>query len=324
MPTPILVDTDMALDDWMAVAYLLQTPAADVQAITLAATGEAHARPGVNTALRLLALTDAPAIDVASGRKTPLQGGHRFPLVVRLLMDVRFGLSLPRAKHRPSTKSAVEVLRRKLTEANEPVVMISLGPLTNLAELFDMDPPLTHKVAMLYVMGGALDVPGNIAELNKRIQNPHAEWNLFIDPHAAEQVFRSGVPVTLVPLDATNQVPLTDEYYARLASNLATPATRFVHRVIRRIRPLLSSERGLCFWDPLASVLATHPHIGSYEMRTVRVVEDEGEESGRVVDDPAGTRLRVCVGVDQAAFESIFLAGLNGEAIPAPAVVAAS
>lgn len=316
MPTPILVDTDMALDDWMALAYLLMTPAAEVSAITVAATGEAHAGPGVKNALRLLALANAPAVDVAAGRKTPLAGDHRFPLFLRLVMDLRFGLSLPRAKHRPSSRSALEVLRAALERADEPVTVLSLGPLTNLAELFD-DAALARRVAMLYVMGGALDVPGNLAEIDKKIDNPHAEWNVYIDPHAANRVLRSGVPITLVPLDATNQVPLTDAFLARLSSEAASPAAAFVLRVIRRIRPLLTSERGMCFWDPLAAVLAVHPELGRYRTRTVRVVEEEGPESGRVVDDPAGAAVRVCTGVERAAFEDVFLAGLNGAALEA-------
>lgn len=314
MTAPILVDTDMALDDWMALSWLLMSPEADVRAITVAATGEAHAGPGMKNALRLVALAGAPPVDVAAGRKTPLQGTHRFPLAVRLLMDVRFGLSLPRTKQRPSSLTAVELLRQKLAEATEPVVMLSLGPLTNLAEVFEPyeKQALTRKVSMLYVMGGALDVGGNLAEIDKRIQNPHAEWNVYIDPHAAHRVLHSGVPVTLVPLDATNQVPLTDAYFARLTDEVCSPSARFVLRVIRRIRPLLSAERGLCFWDPLAAVLSTHPHLGRYQTRTVRVVEEEGEECGRIVDDPTGAEVRVCTGVDQTAFEDVFLDGLNG------------
>lgn len=265
MPTPILVDTDMALDDWMALAYLLMTPAADVRSITIAATGEAHAGPGVKNALRLLALTNAPAIEVAAGRKTPLACDHRFPLAVRLLMDFRFGLSLPRPKARPSSRSAVEMLRAALEQAEEPVTVLTLGPLTNLAELLE-DRALVSKIGMLYAMGGALDVPGNLAEMDKRTRNQHAEWNVYIDPHAVNRVLGSGVPVTLVPLDATNQVPLTDAFFERLTAEARSPAATFVLRVIRRIRPLLSGERGLCFWDPLAATLAIHPELGRYEM----------------------------------------------------------
>src|SRR5690606_3265770 len=240
MRLPLLIDSDLALDDWMALVSLLQCPEVDVRAITVAATGEAHAGPGVKNTLRLMALTGVEGIPVASGRTTPLAGTHRFPLALRLAMDFRLGLGLPRPRTRPSGGSAVALLRRTLLEAPAPCTLLALGPLTNLAQLFEGAPELVPRVSHLWVMGGALDVPGNIQEINPRIDNLSAEWNLYIDPTAAERVLQSGVPVTLVPLDATSQVPLTDAFLAQLDAEGTSPASRFVSRVIHRIRPLLS------------------------------------------------------------------------------------
>src|SRR5690606_24901869 len=135
--TPLIIDSDLALDDWMALAFLLQSPEVDVRAITVAATGEAHAGPGVKNTLRLMALTGVEGIPVASGRTTPLAGTHRFPLALRLAMDFRLGLGLPRPRTRPSGGSAVALLRRTLLEAPAPCTLLALGPLTNLAQLFE-------------------------------------------------------------------------------------------------------------------------------------------------------------------------------------------
>lgn len=320
MNLPLIIDSDLALDDWMALAFLLQSPGVDIRAITVAATGEAHAGPGVRNTLRLMALADAPAIPVASGRKVPLEGGHRFPLALRLAMDFRLGLRLPRPRTRPCGESAVALLRRTLLEAESPCTILALGPLTNLAELFGESPELVSRVAHLWVMGGALDVPGNLAEINPRIDNPYAEWNLYIDPIAASRVLESGVPMTLVPLDATSQVPLTDAFLAQLDAEGTSATSRFVSRVIHRIRPLLSKERNLCFWDPLAAVLTLRPGLGRYEERRVRVITEEGRESGRVVAAPEGHRIRVCTGVDVPAFERCFLDGLEGKLAPQEAL----
>src|SRR5687768_9446834 len=113
----VLVDTDMALDDWMAIAFLRSSPDVDLRAITVAATGEAHAGPGVKNALRLCALVDKGPVEVAAGRTTPLKGTHAFPWFVRLIMDFRFGFSWPRATQAPSKDDAVTVLRRQLEAA---------------------------------------------------------------------------------------------------------------------------------------------------------------------------------------------------------------
>jgi pyrimidine-specific ribonucleoside hydrolase len=185
-----------------------------------------------------------------------------------------------------------------------------LGPLTNLAELLLGAPQLADKIASITMMGGALNVPGNLAEMLKT-ENTFAEWNLYIDPYAADVVLRSGVPITVVPLDATNQVPLTDAYFERLNTQARSPAAQFVAREVRRLRPLLGKQK-FYFWDPLAAVLALHPQIGEYESRRLRVIQDEGRESGRLIDHSEGAEVRVCTRVDAAAFERIFLDTLNG------------
>ena len=135
------------------------------------------------------------------------------------------------------------------------MTIVALGPLTNLAEALLATPSLADKIARIVIMGGTLRVAGNIREVNPRIENSFAEWNIFCDPYAADVVFQSGAPITLVPLDATNQAPLSDAFVQRLASGPATPASQFVLRAIRRIQPML---RGQMFylWDPLAAVVA--------------------------------------------------------------------
>src|SRR4249919_1183233 len=102
------------------------------------------------------------------------------------------------------------------------------------------------------MMGGAVGVPGNIT-WPPTIKNPHAEWNFYVDPRAANVVFRSGLPITLVPLDATNDVPLNAAVAARLGRS---PSAAFVRRLIRLFPPSFE----LYFWDQLAAaVLVNRP-----------------------------------------------------------------
>ena len=76
---PLIVDTDMASEDWIAVLYLLKNPDFNVLAITIAGTGETHCEPGVRNAMKLAQLAGRPDVPVACGRETPLQGDHVFP-----------------------------------------------------------------------------------------------------------------------------------------------------------------------------------------------------------------------------------------------------
>lgn len=309
MPVPIILDTDMALDDWMATIFLLQNPRAHVRAITVAATGEAHKRAGIRSARRLHGLTNAPPVPIAAGRTTPLQGKHSFPVFVRLIMDVRLGLSLPPARTPKTSLSATRLITQQLCAAETPLTIVALGPVTNLAEVLLEQPALGHRIARIYLMGGALNVPGNLAEITPRTHNHHAEWNVYIDPFALDVLMRSGVPLTLVPLDATNQVPLTPRFYQQCTTNPRTPGAAFTARLLRRIQPLLRGKP-FYFWDPVTAVIAIYPEIATFQSRLLRVILDEGPECGRVIETPDGYDVEVCSAIDQAAFEAIFLATL--------------
>lgn len=311
MAKALIIDTDMALDDWMAILYLLRQPEIRVRAITIAATGEAHAKPGVRNALRLVALADHPLIPVAAGSEKPLRGEHVFPWFVRFAMDRLFFLKAPKPAGPPATRDAVETIVQLLEETKEPIDIVALGPLTNLANVVMNRPDLIEKIAKITFMGGALDVPGNIESINKRLNNPYAEWNVYIDPFAAHIVFTSEIPIMLVPLDATNQVPLTQRYLDEMASKRGSATLEFIHRACSRILHLSGSERVFYFWDPLAAVVALHPEIAQFEKRTVQVVVEEGSHSGKVESVDDGANISACRQVDRAAFESMFLEGIR-------------
>lgn len=313
-PHPVIIDTDMAADDWMAILYLLQSPLAAVRAITLAATGEAHTRPGLNIGCRLLKLAGQEGLPVTAGRPKPLKGNNTFPLSWRLAMDARLGLRLPGTKQKRDKATAVELLIQQLRTAVSPITIVALGPLTNLGELLQTRPELKEKIAHIAIMGGALTVPGNIQAPGVRIKNPHAEWNIFVDPAAANIVFASGVPVTLVPLDATNKTPLTLDFYEKVAADHPSPAAEFVYRLLKRLKNLIG-RRQYYFWDPLTAVITTHPHIAQFISHPLRVIEEDGPTCGRTVRVEKGPPIRICTGVDQEVFETIFLDTLNGRGL---------
>jgi pyrimidine-specific ribonucleoside hydrolase len=167
------------------------------------------------------------------------------------------------------------------------------------------------KVKMVYIMGGAFDVPGNVALSNVGIDNTVAEWNVFIDPHAAAVVLKSGIPITFVPLDATNQAPITEDFYNRLGKERSTPAAEFVYRLLTRQFDLIRA--GLYwFWDPLTALISTDESLGTFAERSVTVVEEEGPESGATRVTENGSPVRITTTVDPQRFKTLFLDVLNG------------
>ena len=321
MAIPLLVDTDVAFDDWLALAYLVQSPRVALKAVTVAATGEAHPRPGMDTVLRILGLRnlDTP---VTTGRTTPLKGTHRFPLFVRLSMDTRLGIALPKAQRVPEAQDSLSLLTDLIQSSPDKVTLLTLGPLTNIAEVLIAQPALKENIERIYVMGGAFRVPGNLAEMLLRTRNRFAEWNIYVDYYAADVVLRSGVPLTLIPLDVTNQVPLTDSLYARFNLRPQTAAAGFVMRVVNRIKGF-AGKRQMFVWDLTAAAIMTHPEVARFETHSLRVEQTDGDNIGRILEDASGSPVDVCTAVDQAAIENIFLNVLNGyEKEPQPVVEA--
>lgn len=310
-PIPVIIDSDMASDDWMAILYLLQSPAARIEAITLAATGEAHTWPGIQTGLRLLKLADQVGIPVTAGRSKPLRGNNSFPLLWRIAMDCRLGLRLPRTKQKRETVNAVQLIAQLLSANECPVTIVALGPLTNIGELLQHRPDLARNIAKIVVMGGAIHVSGNIEVSGANIANPHAEWNIFVDPAAANIVFRSEVPIILVPLDVTNLAPITALLFERLKANRMTPPAEFVFRTLQRLRPMMDKNE-LYFWDPLTAVVATHEEIFEFVEHPIYVIEEDGPDCGRTVIAEEGPTLTICTGVDRILFEDTYLNTLNG------------
>jgi inosine-uridine nucleoside N-ribohydrolase len=307
---PTIIDTDMAADDWLAILYLLEHPDVDVKAITVAGTGEAHCPAGTRNALDLAALAGRPEIPVACGRETPLAGNHTFPREWRERVDSLMGLSLPENPNDPTGESAAELLSRIVRESPQQVDVVALGPLTNVAEALEGDPALADNLRMITVMGGAIGVAGNIAS-SSSIENTVAEWNIYVDPHAAAVVFGSEAAVTLVPLDATNHAPVTMDFYRRLERDRCTPVAEFAYRVLTESEGFIRSG-GYYFWDPLAAAIATDEGLGTFQEVWLTVTEEEGPDSGHTLVGDDGDTARAAMTADRARFETLFLDALNG------------
>ena len=309
-PRPVVIDTDMGADDWMAILYLLQRTDISIQAITVAGTGIGHCDPGVQHALGLVALAGYAPVPVACGRETPLIGNHAFPDGWRAAADtfMSTGLTLPRGQNPISEKTAVELLASAIQSSPEKVTVLETGPLTNIAELLLSTPSAAKNIEMIYVMSGAVHVPGNVGAAAP-IDNQVAEWNIYVDPYAANIVFESGVPITIVPLDATNQVKITDDFYLHLQAGHLTPEATWIFDLFTRERGYFQAQD--YFWDQLAAAVLTDESLVTFEDDTLCVVEEEGPQIGQTKIAAGCPKVRVAIVADKARFEQVFLDTLN-------------
>jgi inosine-uridine nucleoside N-ribohydrolase len=304
----VVIDTDMAPDDWMAILYLLQRPDIAVKAITVVGTGETHCEPGVRNALKLIRLAGDSGIPVACGRETPLQGNHAFPDNLRERADSLNWMTLPDGESPNAGADAVDLLSQTIEGSPEKVSLLALGPLTNLAEAVQRDPGWLNNLAQTYIMGGALKVEGNVGFFG--IDNHLAEWNFYVDPAAVKIVLESGAPLTLVPLDATGDAPVDLAFYRSLQANRLTPEAQFVYKMLSSQLDFIASG-GYFFWDPLAAAVLADESLAEIKEGKVVVTTEEGQRSGVTRLLQEGTPIRYASSADGVRFREEFLRTLN-------------
>jgi pyrimidine-specific ribonucleoside hydrolase len=191
---PIILDVDPGHDDAVAIMLACGAPALDLLAVTTVA-GNVPLEKTTRNALRILSLIGHTDVPVAAGASSPL---HR-PL--RTAEDIHGesgleGPEIPDASFEPDERGAIELIADTLRVAREPVTLIPTGPLTNIATLLREHPDMRARIAHISLMGGSIGL-GNTT--------PAAEFNVYVDPEAAREVFESGLPITMSGLDVTHQ-----------------------------------------------------------------------------------------------------------------------
>lgn len=304
---PLLIDTDVAADDLVAIAFLMASPGVEVVAISVSGTGEAHCGAGVDIVLRLLERLEAPAIEVACGRETPMAGDHAFPDAWRSHVDGGSGLTLPDTSRRPLAGDAVKLITETAGRV-DGLRILTLGPLTNLADALDRDPDLAGGIESVYAMGGALFVPGNV-QFGGPPDNELAEWNIYVDPVAAQLVVDAGVIVRLISLDGTNQAPVTTAFAERVRAEASGPGARVLAELFDR-NPFMTD--GTYFlWDPLAAALAAGHQVGAFRPARIDVEEASGPEVGSTRPVEGEPNVEYLASAERAAAEAVLLDALQ-------------
>lgn len=288
-PRRLLVDTDMDTDDLLGLLYLLKQNRSeiDVKAITISSNAWSDAGHAVNHLYDMLYMMGRDDIPVGVGGDggisyagdvqrdvggyLPLidqgmstDGGCRYrqaiPLSGRLDVDTNSGVRkgfLPRGSraYRPLRQPTAQRVMADALSAG-PTSVLLLGTHTNLALLLMSRPRLRRNVERVYVSGGAVRAAGNL--FTAAAANPVAEFNVFGDPFAAYLVLHSGVPITMIPLDATNTIPVTEAFYSEFRRRQRTYEAQYCLLSLdgalarQRRRSDSHDNTGFYLWDPFA------------------------------------------------------------------------
>jgi inosine-uridine nucleoside N-ribohydrolase len=285
-PVNVIIDTDPGVDDFLAIALALNSPELVIDAFTTTGGNAALRHTNANM-LRILEALNHPEVPVYRGSQRPLVGSFGDAEDVHGVGGLP--ISLPRPSIRARDGHAVKYMAQRL-EDGPAVTLIVLGPPTNIARLFRDHPGSMKSVERVVIMGGALDVPGNVTD--------YAEFNVWSDPEATALVFSSGVPVTMVGSDVCNEV----RTYADKTPVPVNPVIRRLTEAQYAARP----SRRITLYDPLTVMAVARPGIVEMERLSIAVDVSDGPERGRTRVDPSGAMIDVAMGVDVDAAIGLF------------------
>jgi purine nucleosidase/pyrimidine-specific ribonucleoside hydrolase len=269
-----LIDTDPGIDDALALLLAWGTPLLAVEWITTVA-GNVPVDVATRNLARLLHLRPPTRLPrVAAGAARPLAR----PLVTATAYHGDDGLGdlddWPEPPAFDGDVEAAALIVQAAREAAGALTLIALGPLTNIAVAVQRDAAAMAAIGRVVVMGGAVDVAGNVT--------PSAEFNIHVDPEAAARVIDAGLALDLVPLDATRQAVLPRADLEACPGPLAARAAAFSERGFRA--DAVRGTRGLTLHDPLAVAVAADPTLVTWQ--SVRLTVGAGGETRRVAGAP--------------------------------------
>jgi inosine-uridine nucleoside N-ribohydrolase len=311
MKKKVMIDCDVGVDDALALILAFHSPELDVLGVTGVHGNVSLDKVMINIEKVLTLLRPSRRTWIARGARRPLHGkpAHAESFHGE---DGLGGAKIPVDEGEEwwevFSGSADEFIIQMAHQHPHEITLIAVGPLTNLALALQRNSGHMKKLKEVVIMGGAVRTRGNIT--------PQAEFNFYVDPLAAKQVLDSGLPLTLVPLDATHQVALTPEIMEERVKPLRNSLSRFVVEATgyeSSERHFRGGRKVSYLHDPLAVGEVIDPDLVRKEKLSVSVEAKEGEFYGRSYEVRQGEKnTEVCLEVDREKFLGLFLTRLKG------------
>lgn len=295
---PIIIDTDPGHDDALAIILLEKSELFDIKAVTTVA-GNSTIENVTNNARYILNLISS---------KSPLYSGSRKPLKKTLIQAEVHGESgldgITVGTSEKADNKAVAKIISLVRENQNQISIVVIGPQTNIAKAFTQDPELPTFIKQLVIMGGAINVPGN--------KNRVAEFNIFVDPEAAEIVFNAPVRKVLVPLDVCNNIVLNLSDFEKLENTkIYRPIMSMMEKYIEGIEKM-ENVKGALMYDPLAAYYLINPKAYTLQSMDIKIETNGNITRGMTVADRRNwgskvPNVEVATQIDKKMFVGDFL-----------------
>ncbi len=308
MVKKVIIDCDVGVDDALALILAFHSPELDVKAVT-GVNGNVSLNQvfeNIQKVLFLIKPQNRPII--ARGADRPLKGKSIYAHSVHgkdglggAKIDIKEGEEWWQFSSDPACK----LIPKMAYQYPHQLTLIATGPLTNLALALQNDLEGMKKLKDVVIMGGAIRTVGNIT--------PHAEFNIYSDPLAAKILLKSGLPITLVPLDVTHQVNLTPQWMEEKVIPIDNPFSRFVVDATGYNPPThqFRNRDLIHLHDPLAVGVVIDHSLVKKERLSIDVETEEGEFFGKTVEVLGDSNIDVGLAVNALRFLELFTSRLG-------------
>ena len=274
MPRKIIIDTDPGVDDTMAIYFALRSPELEVIGLTTI-FGNVTTELATTNALRLLEIAGRSDIPVAKGADDPIAVPFGGPVPFVHGDDGQGNVNLPPPTTKAVDQTAAAFIVDQIMSQPGQVTLVPVGPLTNIALALRLEPRIAQHVHEVVIMGGNALGPGNAT--------PSSEANIHNDPEAADVVFGAPWNVTMVGLDVTHKVFMSDAHLAEYG-RINNPLGQHIARIVPFYRDFFharSKINGIWVHDSSAIAYVIDPTLFKTEAWPVRVDAGEGMSRGK-------------------------------------------
>ena len=288
MNKKIIIDCDPGHDDAVAIMLAVASDDIDLLGITCVGGNSTLENTKLN-ALKVCSLIGRTDIKIYAGAESPL----KYDLVTASHVHGKTGLDIEgesinvNPDYKIEELNAIDFIIKTCHEIEDSIYLCSLGPLTNIALALQKDPSIKKKIKEIVFMGGAAMCLGNIT--------PVSEFNIYVDPHAANVVLSSGIPLIMFGLDVTHKVNVNDKIISSIKSNnnkasiFFADLMEFYSKFHRKLYQINESP----LHDPCVIAYLIEPSLFKGKLVNVEVEENSSLTRGETVSDWLGVTKRI-------------------------------
>lgn len=301
----VIFDHDGSADDFLSLILVLSMKNVNVLGISIT-PADCYLENAIDTTLKILSLVKKNNVDIGLGK---FYGVNAFPADWRakpkilnalpnlINIDTSFDIS--------SFEDSTDLIVQKISSSDAPITIVMTGPCSNLVQAIEKNPSITNNIEEVIWMGGAIDVPGNVKTYN---HDGTAEWNVYWDPNSSNKLLKYKLPLTIVPLDTTNAVPVTIDFLKRLALQSAYLYSNLASQFWATTIDTIPSYEYIYFmWDVLATSYLAIPEAFMIEEVELEI-SSTGPNAGQTYRKPGSDQwVRIAKNVRKEYFYNYLL-----------------